>query len=112
MAATNKVLIAPKAAEAVQTDQYTSPVATVTIIDKFTATNTSAGSLTLSVNLLLSTGTAAASNLIVKTKAISPGKTYLFPEMVNQKLEAGSIISTIASAGAGITISSSGRQVT
>jgi len=104
------VIIGAKEAEGVQTSQYTAGVAT--IIDKFTATNTSAGALTISVNLIPSGGSVGDNNLIVELKEIVAGKTYIFPEIVGQTLNAGDVISTIASAGTGITIRSSGRLVT
>lgn len=112
MATNPIVIISAKEAEAVDTQQYISPAAAHTIIDKFTATNTSAGSLTLSVNLVVSGGAVGDDDLIVKTKSISAGKSYLFPEIVGQTLGAGDFISTIASAAAGMTIRSSGRVVT
>lgn len=105
------VLIEPKYAENTQTTQYTSTGVT-TIIDKFTATNISATAATLSVNLVASAGSAANTNLIVKTKTLQPGETYTFPEIVGQVLNSGDFISTIASAATTINIRASGRIVT
>jgi hypothetical protein len=112
MAATPTLLIAPKQAEAAQTVQYTSPLAGKgTLIDKFTATNTSAGAVTLSVNLVAD-GTASDNDLIVKTKPIAAGATDTFPELVGSFLNPGHTISTIASAATAITIRSNGRELT
>ncbi|HEY8878275.1 MAG TPA: hypothetical protein VIN03_11965 [Roseateles sp.] len=112
MPATPTVLIAPKQAEAAQTTQYTSPVGGKgTLIDKFTATNTSAGAVTLSINLV-SDGTPSDNDLIVKTKSIAPGATETFPEIVGSYLAPGSVISTIASAATSVTIRSNGRELT
>ena len=52
-----KTLIPSKQAEGSQTTQYTA-INCKTIIDKFTATNTSAGNVTISVNLVTSGGSA------------------------------------------------------
>lgn len=106
-----KALIPSKQAENVQTTQYTA-VNCKTIIDKFTATNTSAGNVTLSVNLVTSGGSPGASNLIVDARSIAPDETYTFPELVGQVLEPSSFISTIASAATSLTIRSSGREIT
>lgn len=106
-----KTLIQSKQAENAQTTQYTATNCK-TIIDKFTATNTSAGNVTLSVNLVASGGAAGASNLIVDARAIAPGETYTFPELVGQSLEPGGYISTIASAATSLTIRASGREIT
>lgn len=109
MTTTAKVLIAAKNAEAVQTTQYTAANVR-TLIDKFTATNTTAGALLLSVNLVTLADTAGAQNTIVKTKSLSANETYTFPEIVGHVLDAGGFISTLASA-TGITIRASGREV-
>jgi hypothetical protein len=112
MPATATVLIAAKQAENAQTTQYTSPAGGKgTLIDKFTATNTSAGAVTLSVNLV-SDGTPSDNDLIVKTKSLAAGATDTFPELVGQFLAPGSTISTIASAATSLTIRANGRELT
>jgi predicted phage tail protein len=111
MAVTPKVLIPPKQAENAQTSQYTATNARA-IIDKFTVTNTSAGNVTISVNLVTSGGTAGAANLIIDTRTIAPDETYTCPELVGHVIEAGGFISTLASAGASLTIRCSGREIT
>ena len=111
MAVTLKLLVPRKHAENAQTVQYTVPAGTKAVIDKFTATNTSAAVASLSVNLVPSGGAAGADNLVLKARAISPGETYTCPEMVGQVLEAGATVSTLASAAAALTISVSGREV-
>lgn len=106
-----KTLIQSKQAENAQTTQYTATNCK-TVIDKFTATNTSAANVTLSVNLVASGGTAGVSNLIVDSRAIAPDETYTFPELVGQVLEPGGFISTLASAATALTIRASGREIT
>jgi hypothetical protein len=83
-----------------------------TIIDKFTVTNTTAGNVTISVNLVTSGGSPGASNLIVDTRSIAPDECYTMPELVGQALESGGFISTIASAATSLTIRASGREIT
>jgi hypothetical protein len=111
MTVTVKVLIPAKQAENTQATQYTANNATA-IIDKFTATNTSAGNVTISVNLVTSGGSPGAGNLVVDTRSIAPDETYTFPELVGQVLAAGGFISTIASAATSLTIRASGREIT
>jgi hypothetical protein len=110
MAVTVKALIPAKQAESTQTTQYTA-VNCRAIIDKFTATNTTAGNVTIGVNIVVSGGSASASNLIVDTRSIAPDETYTFPELVGQVLDAGNFISTIASAATSLTIRASGREI-
>lgn len=111
MAVTVKNIIPRKQAEAVQTAQYTA-VNCKTIIDKFTATNTSAAPVLFSVNLIPLAGTASDSNLVLKQRSIAPNETYTCPELVGQTLEAGGFISTLAGAATSLTISASGREIT
>ena len=111
MTVTVKNIIPSKIAESSQTTQYTATNVT-TIIDKFTATNYSAGAVTLSVNLVTSGDTAGNQNLVVKTKSLAAGETYTFPEIVGQSLAPSGFISTIASAATSISIRASGREVT
>ena len=111
MAITAATLIQSKTAETAQTTQYTS-TNVKTRIEKFTATNTGSTGATISVNLVPSGGTVAATNLIVSAKALSPGETYTFPEVVGHVLTEGAFISTIVSASATITIRASGIIIT
>lgn len=111
MAVTVKNIIPRKQAEAVQTSQYTA-VNCKTIIDKFTATNTSAAPVLFSVNLIPVAGTASDANLVLKQRSIAPNETYTCPELVGQTLEAGGFISTLAGAATALTISASGREIT
>ena len=110
MATTVKLLIEPKQAENAQTTQYTSAGAK-TIIDKFTATNTTGTAAAISINLVPSGDSASTSNLIVDAKAISANETYTLPEIVGQVLEAGGFISTLADTATAITITASGREI-
>lgn len=110
MPVTTKVLIPAKTMEAAQTPQYTS-LSAKAIIDKFTATNTSAANATISVNLVTSGGTAGTGNLVVDARTIAENETYTFPELVGHSLESGGFISTTGTATA-LTIRCSGREIT
>lgn len=110
MAVTPTCLIEGKDAENSQTTQYTSTGVT-TIIDKFTATNHDTAAQTLAINLVASGGSAASTNLVLKTKTIQPGETYNCPEVVGHILLTGDFISTLAGAASKIAIRASGRAV-
>lgn len=111
MTVTVKRIIPAKQAESAQTTQYTA-VNCRTVIDKFTATNTTSGNVTLSVNLVASGGSASTANLVVNARSVAPGETYTFPELVGHVIEPSAFISTIASAATSLTISASGREIT
>lgn len=104
-------IIPAKEAENVQTTQFTS-TNVKTIIDKFTATNTSGVAITLSINLVTIGGAAGNDNLIVQAQSVAAGATYISAEIVGHTLDVGGFISTIASAATGLTIRASGRIVT
>jgi hypothetical protein len=110
MTVTAKNLVPAKTVEATQTTQYIANGVT-TIIDKFTATNYSGSSATISVNLITATGTASNDNLIVKSKSLAASETYIFPELVGQILPSGGFISTIAGTASAINMRVSGREV-
>jgi len=110
MASIETVLIESKTLEGVQTDQYTA-IGVRTRIHKFTLTNQDAVARAVSVNLIPSGGSAAASNLIVKARNILPGQTYECHELVGQLLASGGKISTIAPAGSSVTCRASGVEI-
>ena len=110
MTVTAKNLVPAKTVEATQTTQYIANGVT-TIIDKFTATNYSGSSATISVNLITATGTASDDNLIVKQRTLAASETYIFPELVGQILPSGGFISTLAGTASAINMRVSGREV-
>lgn len=110
MTVTAKVLIPSKIMEAAQTTQYTA-TGVVTIIDKFTVTNYSAVTVTVSVNLVALADTAGNKNVITKTKSMQAGETHTFPEVVGHILENGDFISTLAGAATSLNIRVSGREI-
>jgi hypothetical protein len=112
MTVTAKNLVPAKFVENTQTTQYTvSSNITATIIDKFTATNISGSTATISVNIVTGSDTAGNQNLITKTKSLSPSEVYTFPELVGQIMPNTSFISTIASAASAINMRVSGREI-
>lgn len=95
-----------------QTTQYTVPPSTKVIIDKFTATNNTGATATLTVNLVPNAGAAAAANIVLAAKAIAANECYTCPELVGQILATGDFISTLSGTNNAITIRVSGRLVT
>ena len=110
MTVTAKNLVPAKTVETTQTTQYIANGVT-TIIDKFTATNYSGSTATISVNLVTPTGTASNDNLIVKQRTLAVSETYIFPELVGQILPSGGFISTIAGTASAINMRVSGREI-
>jgi len=111
MTVTVKNIIPRKQAEGAETTQYTAN-GCKTIIDKFTVTNTTAGTVAITVKLIASGGSPGASNTVISAKGIAAGEAYTCPELVGQTLEPGGFISTLAGAATSLTISASGREIT
>lgn len=93
------------------TTQYSTPANTRTIIDKATITNTTAGALTVTVNVVASGGAVSADNTVMSAQSIAAGATYLCPELSGHILNPGDFVSTLASAAAGLSFRMSGREV-
>jgi hypothetical protein len=106
-----KTLVQPLQIAATDTTQYTVPVNTRTIIDKMTATNTTALAATLTVNLVSAAGSAGALNTIISAQTIAPGAAYTCPEAVGHILNPGDFISTKAGTATALTFRASGREV-
>lgn len=110
MSVTSKTLIESKQMEAAQTTQYTAVLCRA-IIDKFTATNTSAANATITVNIVPSGGAVAVGNRIVYGRLLAPNETHTFPELTGHGLESGDFLSTTGTAAA-LTIRCQGREIT
>lgn len=113
MAVAAKNLVPAKFVENTQTTQYTVGAnLSATIIDKFTCTNISSSTATVSVNLVTGSDTAGNQNLITKEKSLAAKEVYTFPELVGQILPTYAFISAVASAADSINIRVSGREIT
>jgi hypothetical protein len=80
----------------------------VTSIDKLTATNESALITTVTAQLMSPDGSQVASY----KKALSPGATWPFPEVVGHVLADGGSLKMICPADNSIRVRASGRQFT
>jgi hypothetical protein len=110
MTVISKPLIGAKYAANTDNTEYTA-TGVRTIIDKFTAYNSDvSAAITVTVNLVASAGSAAATNVIV-SKSVAAGVTETFPEVVGHVLEPGGLISVKAGTASKVVIRSSGREV-
>jgi hypothetical protein len=117
MSVTAKTLVPSQAAPPTPAAVYTVPQNIRTIIDKFTATNTTGGALTISIYLVPGVITNApaqsllpvASNQIIDAFSIAANTAKDFTELQNQILMSGDGI--FVAAGPGVTIRGSGREV-
>lgn len=90
--------------------EYTAPVSTRTIVDKFTATNTDSATQTLTVNIV-GTGSSLGASNVIATLSLAAGATVDLTQIQNQILNAGDLVSCKASVGNKIVIRMSGREI-
>lgn len=89
---------------ATDTTLYTCPANTVARVLKCTACNDTTTVPTFSFNKVPSGGSVAATNLVINGRPLGNKETYECPEVVGQILDAGDIISGIASSADQVTI--------
>lgn len=111
MTVVNKVLIPSKQMLAAVTLQYTAPTTSRTVIDKFTATNTSASNATITVYLADLGETLDDTKKVIETHSIFPNETFEASGLVGHILSPGGFISTEGTASS-LTIRASGREIT
>jgi len=87
------------------TTVYTCPANTVARVLKCTATNDTTTAVTLSTHKVPSGDAVGDDVLIMNAKALGSKETYECPEVVGQVLDAGDLLSMIASVAAQITVS-------
>lgn len=105
-----KAIIPRKACETASTKQYTA-LNVVTQLSAFTATNTSASAITISVYLPTGSDAPAASNQVVKDQSIAAGECATLYGLIGQVVNPSGTIYTQTSA-LGLTISASGAEMT
>ena len=91
---------------------YTVGAGTRAVIKKATFVNDDTSSLTVTINLVPSGGTAGYANRLAKTKTLAAGETWICYAIENHSLEAGGFISMLASTTAKVGCRISGYEVT
>lgn len=109
---TAKPLFDAQFAPATNTIVYTVPALTRTIIDKFTATNTDGSTRTITVNIIPAGGSAGNQNTVTSAQSLTAGLSMELAEQSRQILNAGDMISVIASVASKVVIRASGREIT
>lgn len=104
-----KILIPAKLAEPEPRIQY-GVVGQHAVIDKFTATNTTAEQITFSVHIVAKGQEIAPMNAVISNCDLAPGETCTCPEILGHLVGDGESIATSASAE-GVSIRCSGRLI-
>lgn len=91
-----------------ETTQYTCPASTSVKVAGAVLTNTTAGTITVSVSLVKSGGTAGAANRIMSAFSLPAGDDIILSELIGQYLGPGDFVSAIASAATSVAFVMSG----
>jgi hypothetical protein len=91
---------------------YTAPANTRCVLKRLSFTNTTAGAVTVTVHLVVATGSASASNTLASAHTIAAGETWDCVSAEGQVVEAGGSVQALASAGTSITLIGSGVEIT
>jgi hypothetical protein len=110
MASPQLEFVPAQAAPTAQATLYTSPVGTVTRIDKVSVANNGTAAATISINLVPSGQTAAGTNCTTPPQAVQPGQTWNSPNEYGHYLMPGDQFSVLASAST-LTIAAGGTQI-
>lgn len=86
---------------------YTSTNA-MTRIDACALTNTSGGTVTVTVHLVPSGDTAGSGNCVMKARSLTSGQTVLVSGAIGQWIDTNGSLQALASSGGAITLVASG----
>jgi hypothetical protein len=104
-------MVAPQQLTNADALYYTAPANTTGVIKRATFTNTTAGAVTVTANIVPVSGASAASNQIISAKSIAAGDCYVAPELAGKTLPAGSMLRMLASAAGSITVAVDGVEI-
>lgn len=90
---------------------YTVPANTTGLIKRATFTNTSAGAVTVTANIVPAAGSSTTSNTVLSARALAAGETYVSPELAGKTMPAGTMIRMQASANTSITVAVDGVEI-
>lgn len=89
---------------------YTVPASTTAIVKEILVCNPTASTVTLTVSLVASGGTAGATNNVISAVPVGPGQTVIYS--LSSVLATGGFISMLASAATSLTVTVSGVVIT
>ena len=113
MTITAKQMVAPQQLTNADALYYTVPANTTGIAKRATFTNTSAGAVTITANIVPAAGSSSASNRVIdpQNTVLSAGQTYVSPELAGKTMPAGTMIRMLASANTAVTVAIDGVEI-
>jgi hypothetical protein len=113
MTITAKQMVAPQQLTNADALYYTVPANTTGVIKRATFTNTSAGAVTITANIVPAAGSSSASNRVIdpQNTTLSAGQTYVAPELAGKTMPAGTMIRMLAGSNTAITVAIDGVEI-
>jgi len=113
MTITAKQMVAPQQLTNADALYYTVPANTTGVVKRATFTNTSAGAVTITANIVPAAGSSSASNRVIdpQSATLSAGQTYVAPELAGKTMPAGTMIRMLASANTAVTVAIDGVEI-
>ena len=111
MAITNKTLNEGAQLTTSAATYYTAPALTTTVIKKLTITNSTGSTVSVTLYLVPSGGSAGVTNIITSAKAILAGAVYEAYECENHVLMTGDTLQALAGSAASLTLKASGIEI-
>jgi voltage-gated potassium channel Kch len=113
MTITAKQMVAPQQLTNADALYYTAPTNTTGVIKRATFTNTSAGAVTITANIVPPAGSSSAANRVIdpQNTVLSAGQTYVAPELAGKTMPAGTMLRMLASAASAITVAVDGVEI-
>lgn len=91
---------------------YTAPANTVATIAACTLTNSSGASVSATVYLVPSGGSASGANMVLSARTLTAGESLNVAGAIGQNLPAGGTLQALASSGGAISLVASGYETT
>lgn len=113
MTITAKQMVAPQQLTAADALYYTAPTNTTAVIKRATFTNTSAGAVTITANIVAAAGSSSAGNRVIdpQSTALSAGQTYVAPELSGKTMPPGTMLRMLASVAGAVTAAVDGVEI-
>lgn len=113
MTITAKQMVAPQQLTNADALYYTVPANTTGVIKRATFTNTSAGAVTITANIVPTGGLSSASNRVIdpQSTTLAAGQTYVAPELAGKTMPAGTMVRLLASSSTAVTVAIDGVEI-
>jgi hypothetical protein len=94
-----------------ETNIITGAANTVSRVDSLVFTNTSAGTVLVTVYFYASGDAAADDTTLVKAKSLSANESWICSEAINQRLDNAAILSALSDTATAVTVACSGVEI-